>query len=267
MWATWSRSRREGNNLIIDSEGKHLNTLIWLHPYNRHPDMVLKDMKDCGIDGRNIRVVAPRGLPNTDTLGCRWFEYCGAHDMNATLSELHTQRDQLLCLLKHELSIVPSGGGIVIGGLSQGASMALDLLLHATGEQVGKIRGVYARRGCLQPESVLSWATDVELNGFPVMATLGALDAFVPYTHAIASYAFLENLNVNVQCRTFYGDHCEHWPGEAQAIGAFISQCFSDSCKHKHCHQCGSLFTGGEGWENRTGLEWWCPECSEDAFI
>merc|ERR1712194_508904 len=139
--------------------------------------------------------------------------------------QLREQRDRLLRLLEDEARMLPIDGRIILGGLSQGASMAMDLLLHFQSPLAVKIRGVFSRRTLLQSESVDDLPHDCladRLAEFPVLATHGTADEMVAFQSARKSYRFLSDNGAYVSFRPLIGlSHNGYCKEESVAITDF----------------------------------------------
>jgi len=62
------------------------------------------------------------------------------------------QRQRLIGVLEEAHRQLPPGGRLVLGGLSQGAALALDVMLHAP-SHIDSIAGVFCSRGMMQDET------------------------------------------------------------------------------------------------------------------
>ena len=250
----WKRQRRhpgrEQNDLeeaeedwVQDASGPHTCTLIFLHSCcgaPRHVQGLLQDLK-FPLDG--LRVVAPcapkrpSGIPEWGD-SFQWFEYStdqlrfgqGTQD-DAVVHQLREQRLRLIELLAIELDRLPPDGRMVLGGVSQGASMALDLLLHSCRPPSCKLKGVLSQRGMLQRETLddlrqsCPMSPTASLENILVLATHGVEDELVPIGHAIASYEHLQDFGVSVVFSAHPGlNHSGYDDAESDAIAQFMKR-------------------------------------------
>lgn len=236
--AWWEQDETDG--VTIDPRGMHTCTLLFLHschgrPY--HVEHFMQELLKNGIPDEHLRVVAPcaprRACELAEGGTFQWFQYCtdllqhgAAQQDDAHHAQLREQRARLLQLLEEELRRLPWNGRLVLGGLSQGASVALDLLLHLRSPLAWKLRGVISQRGMLQQETVqdLPGGYSAEpLAGHPVLATHGTADELVPLPAARRSYSALKDLGVSVRLHTVYGlGHNGYSEEEADVLAKFL---------------------------------------------
>lgn len=193
---------------VMEPTSTHCSTLIFLHSCHgspQHTTGFLEDLREYTmLDEQHLRVVAPcapRRITELDEDGTfQWFEYrtehmlAGADQDDIDKAQLLEQRQRLLLLLKNELQKLPLDGRMVIGGLSQGASMVSDLLLHLVGPPDKRLRGAFFKRGFVQRESVEDLPANTSIAAFtelPVLATHGIEDDWVPFIPAQKSYDLL----------------------------------------------------------------------------
>eukprot|EP00747_Dinoflagellata_sp_TGD_P179298 gnl/TRDRNA2_/TRDRNA2_29904_c0_seq1.p1 gnl/TRDRNA2_/TRDRNA2_29904_c0~~gnl/TRDRNA2_/TRDRNA2_29904_c0_seq1.p1 ORF type:complete len:344 (-),score=38.84 gnl/TRDRNA2_/TRDRNA2_29904_c0_seq1:46-936(-) len=242
--------RKSDEDWILEAADTHRHTIMWFHSCHGRPDNVtsfLDDLRDHGtLTGRHdIRTVSPcapkRACDYSSKGSYQWFEYlervsdgrvpAGEEEQDgAHLEQLREQRGRLLRLLDEELQRLPQDGYLMLGGLSQGASIALDLLLHLRSPLAHKIRGLVARRGCLQRESVQDLpqgAVPSRLAGFPILASHGTADDLVPIQSARHSYAFLRECGARLDFRVIYGmGHKKYCKEESAALADFTRELF-----------------------------------------
>lgn len=228
-----------------EASATHKHTLIFLHSCHGAPYHAQGFLEDLRVSQNGLRVVAPcapkrpSGEPAWgDTF--QWFEYStdklmdgqGKQD-DAHVLQLRQQRKRLTELLESELSRLPPHGRLVLTGLSQGASMALDLLLHACNPPDAKLRGVVARRGMLQLETLedlkasLHVGSLAQLRGIPVLATHGDEDDLVPIEAARESYAYLKDFGASLHFSTHMGmGHTGYDESEGEVLSKFVRRLF-----------------------------------------
>lgn len=248
----WDGVSQEGcEDWIQDAEGHHRCTLIWFHSCHGRPDngwSVVDDLVSRGEFRDHVRVVSPcaprRPRPMTDEGSFQWFEYTTDHLADVTEScgtphqddgdevQLVEQRSRLLQLVEDEVRRLPRDGWILLGGLSQGVSMALDVLLHLSDHLCARVRGVIAKRGTLQDETlrdVTITELQTRLAAVTVLATHGTDDDMVPMWAARRSYEFLVRCGVSLDFRSFAGlRHLGYSEEEADAIARFCGQMFGE---------------------------------------
>lgn len=241
-WRTESESADDHEyDWILEAKGSHRFTMLWLHSCYGRPEHVqgyLDNLREQGVvAGVDLRVVAPRApmrpseIP--DQPGLQWFQYKsevlshgGGVQDDANLEQLREQRQRLLRLLDNELRRLPPEGRLIIDGLSQGVSMAVDLLLHIPrngGDLYQKFRGVIARRGMLQRESLEDVPKGVWLSGFPILAVHGSDDEVAPLRAAWRSYALLSDCGASLRFHTIRGmRHTGYSSEEISLLADFV---------------------------------------------
>jgi len=234
-----------GGRLGARGVGTHKHTLIFLHSCHGAPYHAQGFLEDLGVSQNGLRVVAPcapkrpSGTPAWgDTF--QWFEYStdklmdgqGVQD-DAHVLQLRQQRKRLTELLESELSRLPPHGRLVLTGLSQGASMALDLLLHACNPPDAKLRGVVARRGMLQLETLEDLKASLhvdslaQLRGISILATHGDEDDLVPIEAARESYAYLKDFGASLHFSLHMGmGHTGYDESEGEVLSKFVRKLF-----------------------------------------
>jgi len=115
-----------------------------------------------------------------------WFTYADDGEP-AIAEELVQQRARILTILESERQRLPDCDGrrLVVGGLSQGASLAIDVGLRAP----FAIGGVLSLRGCVLQASLGDCGGHPD--GLEVLATHGERDSICPVEDARQSYARL----------------------------------------------------------------------------
>eukprot|EP00928_Gymnodinium_smaydae_P009452 TRINITY_DN13544_c0_g1_i1.p1 TRINITY_DN13544_c0_g1~~TRINITY_DN13544_c0_g1_i1.p1 ORF type:complete len:268 (+),score=36.74 TRINITY_DN13544_c0_g1_i1:106-909(+) len=173
-------------------------TIIFLHACYSSPQDARK-FKALWNLGEDVRLVAPAAPLRDNYL--QWFRYTseasqhyGVQD-DADRNELKEQRLRLLGILQVELQRLPDHGSLLVVGISQGASMALDVLCHLT-SPCPKLRAVVSVRGMIQDETLEDIVlSDYQIPNFvnrvPVLAVHGKLDQQIPYFIAQQNYGKL----------------------------------------------------------------------------
>lgn len=212
-----------GDDDWVRSARRHRYTVIYLHSCNGNPsdgktfanDLSWKQAADA-----ETKIVAPaaplREAGDEWPEGShQWFNY-GEDDMKLLdppyWAQLRAQRQRLLRLLDREVALLPEDGGLIIGGLSQGGSMALDVVLHwqpRDARMRRKLRGVFVRRGVIQKESVEDLTTRAdghpELNNLEILTMHGDEDEYVDIEHAFRSYQVLADCGASLQRHRLHG--------------------------------------------------------------
>jgi len=225
---------------IVEPTGVHSATLIFFHSCHGRPQHSVGFVDDLRahalFDEENLRIVspcAPRRFTELDKDGTlQWFEYRteklleGADQDDVDEGQLLEQRQCLLLLLSNELQKLPSDGRMVIGGLSQGASMAADLLLHIQGPPDKRLRGAFFKRGFVQRESVEDIPANhpvTALKELPLLATHGVEDDWVPFAPAQKSYDLLREKGGVITMHAIPGlKHNGYDYAEAQILAEFV---------------------------------------------
>lgn len=221
-------------------ESVAMYTLIFFHACTHGPADVLPYMPNlwrAGLRPNDVRIVAPCAprRETDDWVTNAWYDYTtdrcwqGSPDC-ASFDQLVEQRQRLLTILEMEHQRLPPGGRMVLGGLSQGASVALDVLLHAP-EHVDSISGCFCTRGMLQretlwdlpPQKVQQRAAEC-----PVFVFHGTADYTVPWSVAKHSYKWLDEQGFTVSRCTVKGvEHSTESPQEYQRIAEFVAHAFA----------------------------------------
>lgn len=171
----------------------------------------------------------------------QWFQYGedGIRLEEWQQAQLRAQRSRLLGLLEEELQRLPNSGSLLVAGLSQGASMALDMVLHFNPREPSlrqRLRGALAQRGILQPESIRDLAArgadEPRLDSLVVLATHGSLDEYVDVNDAFRSYDFLHERGAHLQKRCIEGlEHTGYCKEESECMTEFIYQTLHHGAK------------------------------------
>eukprot|EP00747_Dinoflagellata_sp_TGD_P022459 gnl/TRDRNA2_/TRDRNA2_129127_c0_seq2.p1 gnl/TRDRNA2_/TRDRNA2_129127_c0~~gnl/TRDRNA2_/TRDRNA2_129127_c0_seq2.p1 ORF type:complete len:344 (-),score=53.65 gnl/TRDRNA2_/TRDRNA2_129127_c0_seq2:41-1072(-) len=145
------------HDLVLEPARGHCFTLVLLHSCSGGPDDWLPFFHRLDLPFRaSIRAVVPcapiRSEEHYGWCGKQnsWFEYEGNGVKD--LQQLFEQRERILRILQEELLRLPNEdpGRLIIGGLSQGVGLAIDVALHAP----FVLGGVLALRGAALGESL-----------------------------------------------------------------------------------------------------------------
>jgi len=251
---SWEAEEEDGEQPGEDGEWtlhphrRHEATVLWLHSCHGRPGHIqdlVDDLRRLGLLRKgSVRIVAPcaPSRPCGQEWGgasYQWFEYNGEEAGDTEVgqlleppgwAQLRAQRKRLLRVLESELKRLPHHGRLVLGGLSQGGSMALDLLLHFESKDPAlrrKIAGLFVRRTLLQPESVQDFLERPGARSYfgdiPILATHGTEDEYVPIGQAWESYDFLFKSGASLDFLTLDGIwHNGSSIEEANAVAKFV---------------------------------------------
>mmetsp|Transcript_67989 Transcript_67989/g.148160 ORF Transcript_67989/g.148160 Transcript_67989/m.148160 type:complete len:505 (+) Transcript_67989:109-1623(+) len=219
-WTNRMASNEEGGMALWeDPQGDHLYTVMGLHSCHGQPKKPMEWMKNMvrkiGIDN-NTRLVAPCAPARDGGAGWgesyQWFPY-REDDVDAPAwvellpdaqwQMLRAQRRRLSELLTAELERLPANGKLLVFGVSQGATMAMDVLVHfRPGRQhLQKLAGFISKRGVVQPETFkdLVGSRPRWFKDLPVLALHGVEDEMVDFGRALRLYRQLARLGPAVQ--------------------------------------------------------------------
>ena len=223
--------RRVGeHDMVLRPAGLTSSVLVFLHSYGQGPEDVLHYLPYL-VNGQDLqlRIVAPCA-PRRDGY-CSWFDYGEELDTAASEEQLVEQRTRVLAIIWREWNHLRPGGRIMLGGLSQGASLAADALLHA--DSPLPVAGVFLSRGgvlrssaraaeSLQPGSVTRRST------WPLLIYHGLQDEAVPWEHARTSYRALQSVGAEISTLTDGANHgTESWT-EYAGVREFVQRCLTD---------------------------------------
>lgn len=212
--------------------GAHCLTLVLLHSRSGGPEDCLAYVHRLEPKLRQrLRIVAPCAPWASEeqdgwegTLNS-WFAY--GTGSRAHGAQLVAQCERILALVERERGFLPEGDGrrIVLGGLSQGASLAIEVACRASFE----LGGVLALRGCVLQETLDAMAMPARQTA-EVLAFHGELDSIVPLEEARTSYQELRARGMSVDFRSdpFLAHACARGrqavsAEETRCIGAFLS--------------------------------------------
>lgn len=246
-WNSLPLSEQVGaeSDYVLEASGSdHRCTILWLHSCHGRPchiDDFVEDLRNRGMIDGSLRIRAPCAPsrpagPEWSGTSFQWFVYNDDDDGTSDVGfldedrweQLRAQRLRLEEILTEELDRLPHDGRLVIGGLSQGASMTLDLLLHMACMRPqlawSKLAGMFVRRSMLQPESVHDFRhKSPSLEGFQLLATHGTDDECVDIEKAQKSYAFLTRCGACLMFLPLNGVwHNGHDKLEGQTIANFV---------------------------------------------
>lgn len=219
--------------------------LLFMHSCSHGPEDVLRYVPylwQAGLQPSDVRIVAPcspaRGDWQHDMRwpANSWFEYTTSRCWKGVADRIEfgqfvEQRERLLAILEEEHRRLPPGGGIVIGGLSQGASLALDVMLHAPAS-ITNIKGCMCLRGMMQEETKWSLPkaqVKQRSRSCPVFLFNGQLDVIVPSRLASSSYHWLHENGFQVE--TVIDEHGTHGSDslqELRGVGHFVSKSLTE---------------------------------------
>ncbi|CAE8587369.1 unnamed protein product [Polarella glacialis] len=138
--------------------------LLFFHSCTHGPEDVFQFLPyiwSAGLKPQEVRVLAPCSPQRMQPSGREshsWYDYTtdrcwrGSAPDRVEYSQLLEQRQRLLQILEDEHRNLAPGGRIVLGGLSQGAALAIDVMLHAP-EHIASIAGCFCLRGMMQGET------------------------------------------------------------------------------------------------------------------
>jgi predicted esterase len=162
-----------------------------------------------------------------------WYEYTtdrcwkGAAADKVEWAQFTEQRQRLLSLLEEEHARLPQGGRIILGGLSQGASLALDVLLHAP-SCIDSIAGCFVLRGMVQEETQWNLSMDKVRHRAatcPICVYHGKLDTTVPWRVAKRSYKWLQDKGFEVEWEVEeWANHASESQREYQRVANFVTR-------------------------------------------
>lgn len=211
--------------------------LLFFHSSCHGPEDVLQYVPylwDAGLRPCDVRIRAPCS-PLRDLKGWSmnsWYEYAtdhcwkGSTEDRVVWDQFMQQRQRLLSILEEEHARLPPGGKLVLGGLSQGASLALDVLLHAPAH-IDSIVGCFCSRGMMQQETLWNLPRErvrQRASSCPIFVYHGKNDSTVPWHLAKRSYRWLEDSGFNIS--TLAERHVNHGTTsmqEYQRVGGFVA--------------------------------------------
>lgn len=220
--------------------------LLFLHSCHHGPEDVLQYVPylwDAGLRPSDVRIRAPcspQREPHCQEQGWSqnsWYDYTtdrcwqGSED-RVEWTQFIEQRKRILEILEEEHSRLPPGGRLVLGGLSQGVSLALDVMLHAP-SHIDSIVGCFCCRGMVQQET--KWDLPVakvrqRARSCPIFVFHGKSDATVPWPLARRSYQWLSDCGFEVD--TLAQEDITHGTTsiqEYQRVADFVARRFWDS--------------------------------------
>jgi len=239
-WWEWPDLSAAHHDIVLSPSGNVSPrfTLIFFHSCAHGPQDVFYYAPYLWSDRlrpEDLRVVAPcspRRLSWWGTVQNSWYEYTtdrcwfGEPDQ-IKFEHFVEQRHRLLQLLEAEHARLPRGGRIILGGLSQGTALALDLMLHAP-SHVDSIAGVFCARGMMQEETLWNLPDEHVRNrarSCQVQCFHGKKDNIVPWRLAKKSYAWLEEQGFAFEFHLESGlCHSKESYLEGQRVASFVSK-------------------------------------------
>lgn len=219
--------------------------LLFLHSRSHGPEDVqqyVPHLWETGLNPRDVKILAPCSPSRPEGQDeswptNSWFDYTtnvcwtGKKADRVDFDQLVEQRERILRLLEEEQRLLPPGGRIVIGGLSQGVSLALDVVLHAPTHL--SIAGCFCLRGMMQEESLWS-LSDHKVQHWarhcPVFTFHGKADAIVPFKLASHSYRRLEDLGFRLESHAEVDlSHSGDSLLELRQVGRFVASSLTAS--------------------------------------
>jgi len=165
-------------------------------------------------------------------MGNSWYDYTtdrcwrGSAPDRVSYTQFVEQRQRLIGVLEEAHRQLPPGGRLVLGGLSQGAALALDVMLHAP-SHIDSIAGVFCSRGMMQDETRYNLQDDKvahRAKRCPIFVFHGKLDHTVPWRLARRSYRWLTENQFEVTiCAESGVTHATDSLLEYQGIAQFVS--------------------------------------------
>eukprot|EP00928_Gymnodinium_smaydae_P053616 TRINITY_DN37564_c0_g1_i1.p2 TRINITY_DN37564_c0_g1~~TRINITY_DN37564_c0_g1_i1.p2 ORF type:complete len:280 (-),score=32.60 TRINITY_DN37564_c0_g1_i1:8-847(-) len=193
----------DAQDLVLEPAGtsKHRYTLVLLHSCSGGPDDWLPYVHRLNLPFRSsIRIVVPCAPVRHESHGHwngkqnSWFEYSSEGDTAKNADQLAEQRERLLALVHRERERLPDQDGrrLILGGLSQGVALAVDVALRTP----FSIGGVLALRGMVLRDSLSGLGT---VNPFELFVYHGERDWQCPVAEAKAGYESLRAHGVSLE--------------------------------------------------------------------
>lgn len=193
------------NVTLQPATAQHAFTLVLLHSCSGGPDdwIPFFHRLDAAFRGRVRAVIPCSPIRREEHFGWTgeqnsWFEYSDIDGSVKYPAQLLEQRARVLQILEREQARLPGADPrrLVLGGLSQGVSLAVDVALRHT----SVVGGVLALRGSALRESLQGLpAARQDTRSLEVLAYHGARDNQCPPEEAGATYEALRPHGVNVR--------------------------------------------------------------------
>ena len=126
--------------VILPTSGKHENTFIFLHGFKMEAKEMLEVFVDLSKELTSWRFVLPQApsIPITAHEGVEsfaWFDYLtdhgGVQEDTVDIFGVRRMKVELQRLMAAENALLPINTLVVLGGLSQGGTMALHMAAHS----------------------------------------------------------------------------------------------------------------------------------------
>ena len=200
---------------LPSTEGKANKALICLHGWGANQHDLIPLAQSLKLPNLHCFFPnAPFDVPGTGGKGKGWFSF---PPTDKSQEERRESREKLKTLLKKVSEKGFNYSSIIIMGFSQGAAMALDVMLnveHRVGAVVA-LSGFLMNEGDLRPQSN-------SLIKTPVFAAHGLYDPILPFEHSKRSLQALKDAGFNLTWREYQMAH-EIVPEEVDAIKNFLS--------------------------------------------
>lgn len=220
-------------------------TLLFFHSCSGSPEDVLYYVpslfSSAGMRPGSVRVVAPCSPRRRCSDGWEynaWHEYVtdrcwlGRDPDRVSWEQFAEQRQRLLAVLEEEHERLPPGGRIVLGGLSQGAALAIDVMLHAP-LHIDSIVGCFCARGMMQHETLWDLPQQkiqLRARSCSVFVFHGRRDDVVPWSAARRSYQWLQAQCFDVCLRTEkWSSHASDCAREYREVAQFVASSWNRS--------------------------------------
>ena len=188
-----------GGGIVVYPPDDHSATVIFLHGFGDKPSTWTTSFKSFGL--RHVKYVLPTApyLVSKAALGVparAWFSIerrKGNNALNCNESELKMSLDRLNEIILREMSSGIPPRRILVGGFSQGAALALSILLAGNSIPLG---GIFALSGWLPLPELETDAAKVsdERSEVPILLVCGNRDKVVPEKRTKCSKSELAKL-------------------------------------------------------------------------
>mmetsp|Transcript_62124 Transcript_62124/g.143052 ORF Transcript_62124/g.143052 Transcript_62124/m.143052 type:complete len:266 (+) Transcript_62124:31-828(+) len=228
------------HDLTLDPSDEHRCTLVLLHGLQCSPEdwlQLVPYLHDCGVHGVRLKVPCaplrsnPKYWGGDRTPGPSWFDYhtdCSGKEEEDEVDEGHVaeQRARILGMIEREVKLL--GGDarkVVLGGCSQGCSMACEIAMAWNEANTSKLGGLVLQRG-LGMSQTWSRAQLLGSDTTKVLICHGEDDDVYPVDFALGSFEPLKSAGFDVQVvRLKDIDHGSDSLDEQRATAKFIARC------------------------------------------